>query len=220
MGGDDVGLLVSVNVGRPRTLRWDGREVTTAILKRPVEGSRRVEGVNIAGDRQADRRIHGGADKAVYAYAAEDYRWWEAELGRELGPGAFGENLTTGSLDLGTAVIGQRWRIGDVVLRVTQPRTPCHKLGLAMDDPSFPARFVRAGRPGTYLALEEAGSLAAGDDIRVLSSPGHGLTVAEVARALRGDPDPLPRMLVVPDLPDDLRAWARRRDRDRGAAGS
>lgn len=216
MSDGDGALVVSVNVGRPRTVHWEGREVTTAILKRPVEGPRRVEGVNVAGDDQADRRVHGGADKAVYAYAAEDYRWWEAELGRELAPGTFGENLTTTSLELGAAVIGQRWRVGGVVLRVTQPRTPCHKLGLAMGDPAFPARFAGAGRPGAYLAVEEAGSLVAGDHIRVLSSPQHGLTITEVARALRGDPDPLPRMLAVPDLPDGLREWARRRAPDGG----
>jgi hypothetical protein len=127
--------IVSVNVGEPRTVEWRGREVTTGIWKSPVSGPVRVEGVNVAGDDQADRRVHGGVDKAVYAYALEDYEWWAAALADgdgpvELTPGTFGENLTTEGIDLTGARIGDRWSVGDVVLEVSQPRQPCYKLGI------------------------------------------------------------------------------------------
>lgn len=207
---DPDGQIVSVNVGRPRTVAWKGRQVTTSIFKEPVEGRRRVEGVNVDGDEQADRRFHGGPDKAVYAYGMEDYRWWEAVLDRSLPPGTFGENLTTTGLAVTDAVVGQRWRVGGAVLRVTQPRTPCHKLGLRMGDERFPDRFAEAGRPGAYLAVEEPGEVGAGDPVRVLSTPEHGLTVGDVERASHAG-GPLSRLVDVPDLPESWRAWACRR---------
>ena len=136
----------------------------------------RVAGVNVEGDDQADRRVHGGPDKAVYAYAAEDTAFWEAELGRELGPGAFGENLTTEGLDVSGAVVGERWRIGDVELEVCQPRLPCAKLALRMGEPTMVKRFAQASRPGAYLRIVSEGSLGAGDAIEVVSRPEHGVT--------------------------------------------
>ena len=119
--------LVSVNVGRPREIEWLGKRGTTAIWKAPVEGRVPVAGVNLAGDDQADRRFHGGPDKAVYAYAGEDYDWWSRELDRPLEPGTFGENLTLQGLDVTAAVVGERWAIGSALLEVAQPRTPCWK---------------------------------------------------------------------------------------------
>src|SRR4051794_38845710 len=130
--------LASVNVGTPVRLRTPkGRQVRTAIWKDPVEGRVAVRGVNLDGDAQADLRVHGGPDKAVYAYAREDTAFWEDELGRELGPGAFGENLTTGGVDVTNALIGERWAIGTTVLEVCQPRFPCFKLGIRFDDPEM-----------------------------------------------------------------------------------
>lgn len=161
-----VAVVRSVNVGRPRNVEWRGRQVTTAIWKEPVTGAVRVEGVNLEGDDQVDRRVHGGADKAVYAYAAEDYDWWSTQVG-PLGPGTFGENLTTAGLDLAASHIGDRWHVGSAVLEVSQPRTPCFKLGIRMADDAFPGKFAAAGRTGTYLRIVQPGLIEAGDQIRV-----------------------------------------------------
>src|SRR5690606_7307728 len=129
----------------------------------PVDGRVAVHGVNVVGDDQADRRVHGGPDKAVYAYAIEETRAWEAELGRDLGPAAFGENLPVEGLDVSGPVVGERWAIGSVVLEVVQPRLPCFKLGLRMGDPGFVKRFAAASRPGAYLRIVREGELGSGD---------------------------------------------------------
>jgi MOSC domain-containing protein YiiM len=142
------GRLQSVNVGAVRQIELAGRPRTTAIWKLPVPGRVAVRGVNVVGDEQADRRVHGGPDKAVYAYAWEDYAWWERQLGRRLDPGTLGENLTTEGIQVTGALVGERWRVGSVVLQVTSPRVPCWKLGVRMGDPGFPRRFAAAGRPG------------------------------------------------------------------------
>src|SRR5258705_10220202 len=123
--------LLSVNVGRSAQIAARrGRPLMSAIGKAPVAGPVRVDGVNVAGDQQADLRVHGGPDKAVYAYASEDIAWWAAELGRELPSGVFGENLTTEGVDVSGAVIGEHWRVGSVELEVSQPPLPCSKLGI------------------------------------------------------------------------------------------
>lgn len=211
-----VGRVVSVNVGRTRALAWNGREITTAIYKKPVAGRHLVAGVNVEGDDQADRSVHGGPDKAVYAYSADDYRWWTGQLGGELGPGTFGENLTIEGLDLRTAVIGERWQVGTATLRVTGPRIPCFKLGIRMDDARFPARFADAGRPGAYLAIAQEGSVGRGDDIVVIGRPAHGLSVGTVERAYHADHDLVPGLVTVEELPEGWRRWARRVSEHRG----
>jgi MOSC domain-containing protein YiiM len=207
-----MGRLVSVNAGRPREIGTRrGRPVLSAIGKAPVDGRVRVAGVNVQGDDQADRRVHGGPDKAVYAYAAEDTAWWESELGRELGPGAFGENLTVEGVDVTGAVVGERWRAGTVTLEVCQPRLPCFKLGLRFGDPGMLRRFAGAGRPGAYLRIVEEGELGAGDELAVLGRPSHGITVALVSRAILGDASLLSRAAAAPELPADLSEWMRER---------
>jgi MOSC domain-containing protein YiiM len=153
-------------VGRPRQLRWRGRLVTSAIWKEPVTGAVVIEGVNLAGDDQADRRVHGGPDKAVYAYSVEDYQWWALRTG-PLSPGTFGENLTTAGIDLTACHIGDRWHVGTAILEVAQPREPCFKLGIRMNDDQFPGAFASARRPGAYLRIIAAGAVAAGDQIEV-----------------------------------------------------
>jgi MOSC domain-containing protein YiiM len=204
--------LLSVNVGRPRQLSVRrGRPLMSAIGKAPVEGRVRVAGVNVEGDDQADRRVHGGPDKAVYAYASEDAAFWSAELGRELGPGAFGENLTTAGLDVSGAVVGERWRIGDVELEVCQPRLPCNKLALRMGEAQMVKRFAQASRPGAYLRIVREGLLAAGDAIEVLSRPAHGVTVRDVSDAILLDETLLARAASAPELPADLASWMRSR---------
>ena len=179
--GEVTGRLVSVNVGAVRTVEWHGRTVTTAIWKAPVEGRIAVRGVNLAGDDQADRRVHGGPDKAVYAYSAEDYAWWSVELGRELGPGTFGENLTVDGVDLGASIIGTRWRVGTTELEVAQPRQPCFKLGMRMGDAEFVDRFRDAERFGAYLRIVREGDVGAGDEITVSPHAG-GPTIVELGR--------------------------------------
>jgi MOSC domain-containing protein YiiM len=154
--------VVSVNVGRPRPVQTGRRTVSTAIWKTPVEGRVAVRGVNVDGDDQADRSVHGGPDKAVYAYASEEIRRWRDELGRDLGAAPFGENLTTAGIDVSGALVGERWRIGTTLLEVVQPRLPCFKLGLRMGDPAFVRRFAQASRPGAYLRIVEEGELGAG----------------------------------------------------------
>jgi MOSC domain-containing protein YiiM len=196
-----------VNVGAPRPVEVDGHTVWTAIWKHPVEGRVPLRGVNLRGDDQADRSVHGGPDKAVYAYADEDTRLWEAELGRSLGDAPFGENLTVGGMPVSEAVIGERWAVGSALLEVAQPRLPCFKLGLRMGDPRFLKRFADAARPGAYLRVVEEGDIAAGDPIEVVSRPAHGVTSALVSRAVLGERGVLGEALRAPELADDLRGW-------------
>ena len=180
MDADLVAVVRSVNVGLPRQVEWRGQTVTTAIWKEPVAGAIRVEGVNLVGDDQADRRVHGGADKAVYAYATEDYDWWSAKVG-PLGPGTFGENLTTSDVDLTGAFVGDRWHVGSAVLEVSQPRTPCFKLGIRMGDDTFTRTFALAGRPGAYLRIIQPGLIGAGDQIRVVPAVSPSISVGALA---------------------------------------
>ena len=142
----------------------------TGIFKEPVDGPVRASGDSLEGDHQVDKRVHGGDAKAVYAYAREDYEWWEGELGRELAPGTFGENLTVRGVDVTGAEPGERWRIGSTVLEVTEPRRPCFKLGVKMDSLRFIRQFAAAGRPGKYLRIVEEGELQAGDAVDVVAA--------------------------------------------------
>lgn len=204
-----TGSLSAINVGPVRTVVWRGRTITTGIWKTPVDGPVDVRGINVAGDDQGDREVHGGPDKAVYAYAREDQAWWAAHIGRAIDPGTFGENLTTLGMDVTNAVIGERWVIGGVVLEVSQPRIPCYKLGIRMDDPQFPARFAAAGRPGAYLRIVRPGRISAGDAIRVIDRPAHGVTVGLVERAYHVDDALIPRLFEAPELTESWTHWAR-----------
>jgi MOSC domain-containing protein YiiM len=205
-----LGRVVSVNVGRPRTIQWQGRTVTSAIWKEPVSGPVTVRGVNLDGDDQADRQVHGGPDKALYAYALEDYRFWLERFGLPIEPGLFGENLTIEGLEVSHARIGERWRIGTAVLEVTQPRVPCYKLGIRLQDPGFPRRFAAAERPGAYVRIIEEGVIATEDDVSVVHRPAHALTAALVARAYHADRSLLPMLLEVTELAPSWRDWAER----------
>src|SRR5919106_2194125 len=204
-------VVASVNVGQPRRVRWHDRTVTTGIWKQPVSGRVRAAGVNLDGDGQADRRVHGGPSKAIYAYAVEDYRWWGQELGSPLAPGTFGENLTIAGIDLAAAVVGERWRVGTTTLRVTEPRIPCFKLGIRMGDAAFVHRFATAARPGTYLAIEVEGDIGSGDTITRLDRSASGLTVGDVERTYHGHADLLSAMVDSPELSEAWRSWALRR---------
>ncbi len=179
----DVMRVVSVNVGLPRTLPWKGREVTTGIVKTPVDGRVRIRRLNLDGDRQADLSVHGGAAKAVYAYPLEHYAWWREQLGEEIPLGAFGENLTVEGLPLEEEVaIGDRFRVGTAELVVTQPRLPCYKLGLRFGREQMVKRFLASRRTGYYLAVEVEGDVEAGDRVETLSRHPARIPVAEIIR--------------------------------------
>jgi MOSC domain-containing protein YiiM len=212
-GAMGKGRVLSVNVGTPRLIEWLGRVEATSIWKSPVDGRVTVRGVNIEGDDQADRRVHGGPDKAIYSYAREDEDWWAEQIGRPLEAGTFGENLTLQGMDVTGAVVGERWEIGGTVLEVAQPRMPCWKLGARMGDPGFPDVFSDAGRPGAYLRIILEGDVGAGDAVRVIHRPSHGVTVGEVARIYHSARDEAHRLLDVPELAVVLKRWAARRQR-------
>jgi MOSC domain-containing protein YiiM len=206
--------VLSVNVGRPQQIGVRrGRPLLSGIVKAPVDGRVRAAGVNLEGDDQADRRVHGGPDKAVYSYASEDIAWWSQTLERpELGPGWFGENLTLEGVDVTGAVVGERWRIGEATFEVSQPRLPCFKLGVRFGDPKMLKHFARASRPGAYLRIVEEGTVGAGDAVELLHRPEHGVTVDLVARAFLLDPTLQPEAAKAPELAaslaDELRAVA------------
>jgi MOSC domain-containing protein YiiM len=204
-------LIESVNVGSIRIVEWRGDRVATGIWKSPVAGRVLVQGVHVVGDEQADRSVHGGIDKAVYVYAREDYDWWARQLGCELEPGTFGESLTVRGMPITDAIVGERWCAGSVLLEVSQPRLPCYKLGIRMNDAGFPRRFVAAGRPGTYLRIIEPGELAAGDSVKVVHRPDHDLTIGDVAHIYLRDRSQVDRLLEVAELPAEWHDWARSR---------
>jgi MOSC domain-containing protein YiiM len=206
-----AGVVESVNVGLPRAVELEGRTILTAIWKDPIEGRVAVRGVNLDGDDQADRTVHGGPEKAVYAYAAEDIEWWEGEVGRPLGPGAFGENLTVRGLPVSDALIGDRWGVGSTLLEVCQPRYPCFKLGLRMGDPLFVKRFGDANRPGAYLRILEEGDVGRGDAVELVERPRHEVTSALVSRAALHDRSLIPAALEAPALASTLRSWMEKR---------
>lgn len=206
--------VLSVNVGRPREVEWRGRTVSTSIYKEPVEGPVRVRTLNLDGDEQADLSVHGGADKAVYAYPSEHYTYWHDELpGMALPWGAFGENLTTEGLDE-TLCIGDRLRIGSAELAVTQPRMPCFKLGIRFGRADMVKRFQRSGRSGFYLAVLQEGTISAGDAIEVRARDEVGVTVADIVRLYTADEaeqELLRRASELPALPEGWRAYFRKR---------
>jgi len=176
--------VISVNVGAIRRVEWEGEIVSTGIWKTPVGSRVALRGMNFVGDDQADRTVHGGRDKAVYAYAQEDYDFWREEHGVETQPGLFGENLTVEGIDLSNAISGERWRVGSCVLEVAQPRLPCYKLGIRMNDPYFPRQFQAVMRMGAYFRIIEEGDIGANDAVAVLDRPAHGVTLDTMVGAL------------------------------------
>ena len=204
-----VGRVFSVNVGTPREFEYNGRPARSAIWKYPVSGRVEARGVNLAGDDQADRQAHGGPDKAVYAYAIEDARWWEREIGRPFVFGEFGENLTTEGIAVNDSPIGERWQIGTTVLEVSEPRIPCWRLGVRMNDSRFLGRFIEAMRPGAYLRIIAEGDLGTGDPIRVIRESDSRLTVRDVFRIYNRDRDEAEKILAVPQMSEAWKRWAK-----------
>ena len=204
--------LLSVNVGRPRTIAWNGRAITTAIFKQPVAGPVVLAGVNLAGDQQADLSVHGGLDKAVYAYDTTHYDVWRALLPEwaDWSPGLFGENLTTEGLLETEVRIGDVFGIGTARLRAVQPRQPCYKLNVRFNDGGMAARFARQNRPGIYFRVVEPGTVQAGDALTLLEKAPTTVTIQAVSELLLSrtvvlEPGQLAEVLAVPHLPAGLK---------------
>jgi MOSC domain-containing protein YiiM len=207
--------LISINVGRPREVEWRGKVVRTSIFKDPVAGRVRVDKLNLAGDEQSDLSVHGGADKAVYAYPSEHYAYWREQLpATEFPWGAFGENLTTEGLSEKAVRIGDRLSIGSAEFVVTQPRLPCFKLGVRFGRPDMVKRFQQSGLTGFYLAVLREGMISVGDPIQIVSEGEASVSVADIVRLYTTDEteqELLRRASEVAALPESWREYFRSR---------
>jgi len=203
--------LISVNVGLPREVAVNGGSVRTGIFKHAVSGAVRVERLNLVGDRQADLSVHGGPHKAVYGYPAEHYGYWRRELAEdELPWGMFGENLTTEGLHESAVYIGDRYRVGTAELVVTQPRSPCYKLGIRFGRPEMVKRFLRSGRSGFYFAVAQEGEVKAGDSIELLSREANSLPISDINKLYaseKNDREMLERAVQIKGLSESWRRY-------------
>jgi MOSC domain-containing protein YiiM len=189
--------VISVNVGLGKDADWAGKLGRTAIDKRPAPGRVEVGRLGLGGDEQVDKPAHGGPEQALYAYAREDLDWWVEQLGREVTNGMFGENVTTGGVDVTGALIGEIWRLGTATVQITGPRIPCVVFAGWMDEQQWVKRFADARRPGAYLRVLREGAVAAGDPVEVLSRPDERVTIAESMTAYYGDAELMSRLLRV-----------------------
>lgn len=192
--------ITGINAGREKAITHGRRTFHTGIVKEPIDGPVAIAADGVAGDIICDTEHHGGPDQAVYIYSADDYDWWSQRLGRELGPGTFGDNLTIEGLpsDLN---VGDRLLIGDVVLEVTAPRIPCSTLAARMQDPGFGLQFRRAERPGAYCRVLNEGTVAAGDTVTLVETRDPVASVLDLFRLAyepRPDPATLERFLDAP----------------------
>jgi MOSC domain-containing protein YiiM len=205
--------VISVNVGQPRAVDWKGRTVTTGIFKEPVEGTVPVRRLNLDGDRQADLSVHGGPDKAVYAYPSEHYPYWRGEYpDHDLSWAGFGENLTTEGWLEDAVHIGDRFRVGTAEMIVVQPRMPCFKLGIRFGRDDIIPHFLESDRPGFYLRVLEEGDVAAGDPMVRTAEDPRRVSVVDIVHLYlgRGDRDLLKRAVQVEALPASWRDHFRR----------
>ncbi len=187
---------------------WIATEVQTGIDKRPISGAVRFENEQVHGDVIGDKSAHGGYDQAVYAYAREDADWWEQQIALTIENGRFGENLTTQGVDVSAAVIGERWRIGSVILEVSQPRIPCRTFAGFWKRPTLIKEFMAAGKPGTYLRIIQEGEITAGDEIEIIHLPSHGITIADVYAAKNGERSKVEEIALVKELSPQYQEWA------------
>ena len=211
----EAGKLISVNVGLPRVVEWKGRTITTGIFKEPVEGRTTLHRLNLDGDRQVDLTVHGGPDKAVYAYPAEHYVHWRQELpGMELPWGMFGENFSTEGLLEDSVNIGDRFRIGTAEVQVTQPRVPCYKLSSKFRRDDMIKRFTASQRSGFYLRVLQEGEVAPGDPFELTSRDANNVTVAYINRLRMQEdasPDVLQRIIELEALSGSWRKYFQKR---------
>src|SRR5213595_4346824 len=203
--------VLSLNVGLPREMTWQGKRVTTGIFKEPIQGPVMMRALNLDGDQQADLTVHGGVDKAVYAYPSEHYGYWRAELrGVDLPWGMFGENFTTEGLLEENVYIGDRFRIGETEVMVTEPRMPCYKLGIKFGRADIIKRFLASRRTGFYFAVMREGMVGAGDDVELIEREQQEISVADVTRLYAFDKDDvksLRRAIQVDALPESWKGY-------------
>jgi MOSC domain-containing protein YiiM len=193
-----TGIVESVNVAVVRSdLDTRAPSGRTGIDKRPVDGPVLLTSAGVQGDTICHTKHHGGPDQAVYAYAAEDLAFWAAELGQDFRPGGVGENLTVSGVDCTGAVLGERWQVGEAVLQVRSSRNPCRVFAGFRGVPDLVKRFIAAGRPGAYLAVERPGLVRAGDTVELLDRPDHGVTVADLMAASTVARDRAPEVAVA-----------------------
>jgi MOSC domain-containing protein YiiM len=206
--------LISVNVGLLREVAWKGRTASTGIFKEPVSKRVMVRSLNLDGDGQADLTVHGGLDKAVYAYPFEHYDYWRSELPEmDLPLGIFGENFTTTGLREAEVNIGDRFRIGNLILMVTQPRLPCYKLGIRFGRPDMVKRFLASRRTGFYFRVLQEGEVGIGDTLELVSRDDHHITVADITQLYvreEDNPDLLQRAAQLEALPQSWRDYFQR----------
>ena len=202
--------VISVNVGLPREVTWKGMTVQTGILKDPVDGPVTIKKLNLTGDQQADLTVHGGAEKAVYAYPAEHYEYWRKKLPEvPFSWGKFGENLTTEGLAEDSLCIGDRLRVGSAILMVTQPRMPCYKLALRFDRDDMIKSFLTSQRSGFYFSVIEEGEVQAGSKVEIVSRDPQRVAVVDIVRLYfrqAHDPEILDRGMNVSALPQHWKA--------------
>ena len=187
---------------------WTGSEGRTGIDKRSVDGPIEFKNNGLVGDRIIDTNVHGGYDQAVYAYAREDAQWWEKEINEEIPAGRFGENLTTEGIDVNAALVGEQWKIGSVILEVSQPRIPCRVFAGFWKRATLIKDFTQAGRPGAYLRIIQEGSAQAGDAIEVIYKPDHEISISDLFSAKSGERSKINEIKVVPQLSTGFKEWA------------
>jgi len=187
---------------------WTGSEGRTGIDKRSVSGPIEFKNNGVAGDRIIDTNVHGGYDQAVYAYAKEDALWWEKEIGEEIPAGRFGENLTTEGIDVNAALVGEQWKIGSVILEVSQPRIPCRVFAGFWKRATLIKDFTQAGRPGAYLRIIQEGTAQAGDLIEVIYKPDHSISISDLFSAKSGERSKINEIKVVPQLSTEFKEWS------------
>lgn len=210
--------ILEVCVGAPQDVTFGGKTVTTSIFKSPRNGPCALTETNIDGDRQSDLSTHGGRDKAIYVYSNDYHDAWAKELGfKQLEPSQFGQNLTINGGNDEQVVVGARYRIGDIIAVVTQPRIPCYKLGVRMNDATFPNRFWAAGRLGFYLRIEQTGNIERGQLLELIDAPEHGISIRRLYNIVvdGSAPDAANALECLPHLDA---GWQRRLRRRRGAA--
>ena len=189
---------------------WTGSEGRTGIDKRSVTGAIEFKNNGVVGDRVIDTNVHGGYEQAVYAYAREDAQWWEREINEEIPAGRFGENLTTEGIDVNAAIIGEQWKIGSVILEVSQPRIPCRVFAGFWKRATLIKDFTQAGRPGTYLRIIQEGTAQAGDAIEVIFKPNHTITISDLFAAKSGERSKINQIKDVTYLSTEFKEWSQK----------
>jgi MOSC domain-containing protein YiiM len=189
---------------------WTGSEGRTGIDKRSVTGAIEFKNNGVVGDRVIDTNVHGGYEQAVYAYAREDAQWWEREINEEIPAGRFGENLTTEGIDVNAALVGEQWKIGSVILEVSQPRIPCRVFAGFWKRATLIKDFTQAGRPGTYLRIIQEGTAQAGDSIEVIFKPDHTISISDLFAAKSGERSKINQIKDVTYLSTEFKEWSQK----------